>query len=277
VEAAVASLSETARADADQIASRADQSAAAQKAATGQLSKDFYAVKSAINAADARIASIISTIDDLFMRPYLDIASFSGAAIQLVEYPGLFLGTVAARVSMFVRLGKRIITGLPAAMSFSIDQIAAALSGELWLNAILCGLGTTVTDGLPETRAEALSILRQFRDFSTISVAALDTLAKATSGNAIGDQYFPRAASSESVLAVNAAVARYVMGIAFSLKTEKRIVLERPTNPMLLSIREYNCTAADADYYFSLLCRSNNLHGKELLLLDRGREVVVYT
>jgi hypothetical protein len=177
---------------------------------------------------------------------------------------------------MFAKLGSRIITDLPAAVTFSAGQIAAALTGELWINSALIGMGNTITESVPRTRAEAISCLRQFRDFSTQATAALDALAKASAANAIEDQYFPRASATESVLALNSAVSRYLLNIAFSLRTEKRIVLERPTSPLLLTVREYNCTAANADEYFDLLCRSNDLHGKELLLLDRGREIVIY-
>jgi hypothetical protein len=218
----------------------------------------------------------MGTINDLTMQPYLDVAALSGAVIQLVESPGLVLGSAASRISMFARLGSRIITDLPAAIDFSRDKITAALTGELWINAVLCGMGTTVTQSLPETRAESLSILSQYRSFATESRDALDALAKASATNPIEGQYFPRATSAEAVLSLNAAVSRYILRVAFDLKTEKRITLARPTNPMLLAIKEYNCSAAEADYYFDLLCRSNNLHGRELLLLDRQREIVVY-
>jgi hypothetical protein len=137
-------------------------------------------------------------------------------------------------------------------------------------------MATTVIESLPETRAQALSALSQYRAFAAASRDALDALAKASAGNAIEEQYFPRAARAEAVLTLNAAVARYLTGIAFDLKTEKRIILERPANPMLLAVREYGATAANADAAFDLLCRSNNLHGRELLLLDRMREIVIY-
>jgi hypothetical protein len=177
---------------------------------------------------------------------------------------------------MFVKLGNRIITDLPAAITFSVDQIAAALTGELWLNSALIGMGNTITDGLPETRAESISCLRQFRDFSAKVTAALDALAKASAANAIENQYFPRASAAEAILTLNAEVSRYLLTVAFDLKTEKRITLERPTSTMLLAVKEYKTSAAGADAAYDLLCRSNNLHGKELLLLDRGREVVIY-
>jgi hypothetical protein len=276
VKAATAALAEAAIADASGIAPRASASAFALRSATSQLRKGLDAVKKALRSASARVTAIMGSINDLLLQPYLDIAAISGAVIQLAESPGLFIGNISSRVSMFAKLGRRIMADLPAAVNFSSNQIAAALSGELWLDAIAAGMGTTVTEGLPETRAEALAALRGYREFAAASRNALGALAKASAGSAITDQYFPRAASAETVLTLNAAVARYVMDIAFSLRAEKTITLERPENPMLLAIREYGASAANADYYFDLLARSNGLHGRELLLLDRNREVKIY-
>jgi hypothetical protein len=276
VDDAVSDLSQGACSDAAPIDFKAAESAAATQSAAQQFRKGLDAVKSVLRSANARIAAIIGTINDLTMQSYLDVAALSGAVIQLAESPGLVAGSVASRISMFVRLGRRIITDLPAAVDFSRDKIAAALTGELWINAVLCGMGTTITESLPETRAESLSILSQYRAFAAESRDALDALAKATAGNPIEDQYFPRASAAEAVLSLNAAINRYVLDVAFDLKTEKRITLERPTSPMLLAIKEYGATAASADAAFDLLCRSNNLHGRELLLLPANREIVIY-
>jgi prophage DNA circulation protein len=276
VKRAVSALKKSAQDDASRMSFFAALAAAMQSAAQ-QFRKGVDAVKGVLHSANARVTAIMGTINDLSLQPYLDVAALSGAVIQLAESPGLVLGQISNRVSMFVKLGNRIITDLPAAMDFSRDKIAVALTGELWINSALIGMGTTVTQSLPETRAEAISALHQFRDFSAKATAALDALAKASAANPIENQYFPRAASAEAVLTLNAAVSRYILGVAFDLKTEKRITLARPTSPMLLAIQEYNCPAAEADYYFDLLCRSNNLHGRELLLLDRGREIVIYS
>jgi hypothetical protein len=275
VRAAVSYLSDAAKADAAKITKKAASNFAAKRSAAEQFKKGLRAMKSLDHFND-RITAIMETINDLAMRDYLDTASLSGSVIQLLESPGLFLGNTASRLSMFFKLNRSIITGLLDAGSFSYGQIAAAITGELWLNAIAIGMGIAITQDLPETRPEALSILAKYRDSAAASRDALGVLAKATAGNAIEEQYFPRATSAEAVLTLNAAVARYIMGVAFDLKTEKRIVLERPTNPMLLAIREYGAGAANADAAFDLLCRTNNLHGRELLLLDRMREIVIY-
>lgn len=273
VQSAVATLSETALTDAAQIT---QDTATATQSAARQFGKNLQAVRSLLHGANARITGIMGTINDLTMQTYLDIASLSGAVIQLAESPGLFMGNIASRVSMFCKLGRRILTDLPAALNFSASQINAVLTGELWLNAVSCGLGLTITESLPETRVEALSVLRQYRDFVVESRNALDAMAKATAANPIEAQYFPRITSAEAVLTLNAAIAKYVTGAAFDLKTEKRIVLQKPTSPLLLAIAEYGAGADRADAAYDLLCRSNNLHGLELLLLPRQKEVVVY-
>jgi hypothetical protein len=113
-------------------------------------------------------------------------------------------------------------------------------------------------------------------DFNAASRDALEALAQASSGNPIENQYFPRASSAEAVLTLNAAISRYMLGVAFELKMEKSIILDRPTSPLILAIREYRASAVGADAAFDLLCRSNNLSGKELLLLPANREVVIY-
>jgi hypothetical protein len=284
VQSAASALDEAAQADAAQITPKitagaggsAVSQSGARRAVTGVFHKNLEAVNSTLRTKNAGISAIMGNINELLMRPYLDISALTGSVIRLIRSPGLFLGNMASRVSMYVRLGKRIITDIPAAFNFTRDMVAAALTGELWINAVASGLGIAVTSGLPETRAEALSVLSQCRDFATLSRNALDALAKASAAWPVEAQYFPRATSAEAALTMNAAISRYILSAAFNLRAEKRITLERPTSPLLLAIREYGANAAGADAAFDLLCRSNNLHGRELLLLPAGREVAIY-
>lgn len=280
VSAAVSALSETALADAEQISQKAAASAEASQSVARQFRKGLDFVKGALRSANDRITAIMETINDLTMQAYLDVAALSGAVIQLYESPGLFAGSISNRVSMFALLGNRMIADLLAAVGVPQNKPAIALTGELWLNAVACGVGMAITEKSPQTRGEALAALRLYRAFLERSAAVLDALAKASAiapgRSSIREQYFPRVASAEAILTLNAAIARHMMSVAFDLKTEKRIVLDRPTSPLFLTIREYNCTAANADYYYDLLCRSNNLLGRELLLLPAGREVVIY-
>jgi hypothetical protein len=218
----------------------------------------------------------MGTINDLITSAILDEASLSGALIQLMESPGLFLGNLAARVQQFTRLGRQIIADLPAAASFSSSQIAAAMTGELWLNAITTGIGTAIASGSPETREEVMAVLSLYESFTLSTQAALDTLGAATAGNPIETQYFPRAASAEAVLALSAAVNRYLLTAMLDLKSERRITLDRPRVPAEIVINEMGANSGSFDTLFADFCRWNSLHARRILLLNAGEEVILY-
>jgi hypothetical protein len=285
VDSAVADLSTATLVDAGRLQAAVSNPVAARSAAS-RIRDAVMTVRDTMQTANRKIVGLTDKINNLTMEAYLDIASISGAFIELMQSPGLFIGNIASRIAMFGRLGNRImayIAGLAPASGgggSGVGSAAAAmarpLTAELLLSAVTCGMGTSVTEGAPETRAEAVSALRNYQDFSTRSQAALEAAAKSTAGNPIEKQYFPRPASTEAVLTLNAVIAGYVSETVFNLKTEKRVILERPENPMLLAIREYGANASNADFYFSFLARSNNLHGRELLLLPANKEVILY-
>jgi hypothetical protein len=129
---------------------------------------------------------------------------------------------------------------------------------------------------MPETRREALAVPAEYRCFTGEAQAALDKVAVLTANSRIENQFVARAESGEAVARLNAAVTRYLMGAMYGLKIERRMVLDRPRAPLEIAITEYKASGEQADYYYELFCRTNNLHGRELLLLAAGREVVLY-
>jgi hypothetical protein len=232
------------------------------------------AITSQIKQANARINAIENQINELVTGTYMDVAALSGAVIQLVESPGLMVGSMKSKIDSFSMLGRKIIQNLPAATKLSAQQISGVVTGELFLRSITAGMALSVISELPETRPEALSTLSQYLAFTHDVQAALDDAAKETEGNSFAGQYFP--GSTEEVANLNSAVTRYLMGVLFNLKIEKRIILDRPTAPLALAIKEYGAAAGNADYYFDFLIRTNGLSGRDILLLDTGREVKIY-
>ena len=201
--------------------------------------------------------------------------------IALIEAPNLMLGSVVLRNALLANLGQRIINNFPDDQRLSRNMNAAstintALSGQLFLNTITAAMATTIIAEMPETRREALSVLTRYQRFTSDSQASLDRLAKATRGRPIEKQFISRASSGEAITTLNAAVAKYLLNAIFDLRIEKRIVLDRPRTPLEIAITEYKSTGENADYHYELLCRTNGFHGRELLLLSTGREVVIY-
>jgi prophage DNA circulation protein len=239
-----------------------------------KVKQSMSAITGAVKQVNARINAIENQINELTTGTYMDVAALSGAVIQLVESPGLMAGNIASKVSSFATLGRRIVADLGNAATFSTAQINGVVTGELFLRSITAGMALSAISELPETRPEALSVLSQYLAFTRDVQAALDAAAKKTEGNSFSGQYFP--GSTGEVANLNSAVIRYLLGSIFDLKIEKVIVLDRPRAPIEIAITEYKAEAGNADYYFDFLIRTNGLSGREILLLDTGREVKIY-
>jgi len=257
-----------------------------------KVNKVRAAVRNIANLPNQIINDIQSVINEVSTEVYLDIASISGSVISLIEAPALISGSVSSKIAMFANLGKQIMSDLSGGSSSNTansenaenlantadtaNAVNSALTSQLFLNAITVAMAQAVISDTPETRREALSALNQYRRFTSEAQAALDKAAEMTAGAKIESQFVARAASGEAIADLNAAVAKYLMGAMFNLKIERRVVLDRQRSPLEIAVTEYKATGESADYYYEFFCRTNNLHGRELLLLNAGREVVIY-
>jgi prophage DNA circulation protein len=232
--------------------------------------------RSSIISANARINAIQEQINQLTTEAYLDVASIAGSVIELIEAPALMAGSISSKISMFANLGRRIMEDLPNAVARTAAVLNSALTSQLFLNAVTIAMARAVISDLPETRREALSVLNQYRRFTAEAQAALDGAAEMTADGRIESQFVARANSGEAIADLNAAVAKYLMGAMFNLKIERRITLDRQRSPFEIAVTEYKATGESADYYYEFFCRTNGLHGREQLLLNAGREVVIY-
>jgi hypothetical protein len=64
---------------------------------------------------------------------------------------------------------------------------------------------------------------------------------------------------------------QYLLSQFFNLATEKRFIIKNRRSPLEVCVTEYG----SIDYY-DLFIESNELSGDEILLLNPGREVVIY-
>jgi len=284
VETAVEAVNEASVAD---MAAVKQETISQGKAIANAIKKGVNAVKGVIHSVDAAINAAQRTINNLVNETYLDIAAISGGIISLIETPALMYSSLSSKIAMFQNLGNRIKDDFSAALdlyggSGEISETKAvelgntALTAQFFLDTVTAAMATAIISEPAETRREALSVLNEYRQFTAEAQAALDRAAKMTANNRIENQYVARAQSGEAIATLNAAVGRYVLGSLFSLKIERRLTLDRPRAPLELAITEYKATGESADYYYDFLCRTNHLHGRELLLLPTGREVVIY-
>jgi prophage DNA circulation protein len=271
----------------EEIAAQATSILAKVQSFTAAVKSLVRKIRSVITAVANIQNTIIGTINAVANFTRSVITSVAGAVISLIQFPGLFAGTVRSQIESFKNMGANLMNDFQEAVSSAGSDSgvtsnkarelkSAAAANMLSLSAIAGGMALVVTSTPPETRAEALAALKAWTAYIADMEASIESAAKATANLPIEDQITGRAASAEAVRTLNAAVIRYLMYAAFNAKTERWITLEKPESPLLIAIREYGAGADNADEAFNLFCRSNDLHGRELLLLDRGREVLVY-
>ena len=246
------------------------------KAAGDAIKQGTAAIIGSTVLQDANIAAIEREIHNLANEPTLDLFAIASRVISLIQTPDRLVGSINAKIAAYANFGRRIINALPREGTSFSNAITASLIGQLFLNIITAGMGKTITSELMETRREALSALNAYLCFTTETQAALDFAVAATANNRIEQQFVARAHSGEMIATLNAAVVRYLLGAMFDLKIERRITLDRPRSPKEIALTEYRASKENADYYVDLFCKTNHLHGKDLLLLPASREVVIY-
>jgi prophage DNA circulation protein len=271
VESAVEAVNAATVAD---MAAVAQETVSQSKSVAISVRQGVNKIKSAIRTVNADIMAAQTQINEITNGAYMEITTIAGEVIGLIEGPGLMLGSISSKITMLINLGRRIMEDIINATAPIVN--AAILVGQLFLNAITAGLAQSVISDMPETRREALSVLAEYRRFTGEAQAALDKVAALTANSRIENQFVARAQSGEAIAQLNAAVTRYLMGAMYGLKIERRMVLDRPRASLEIAITEYKASGEQADYYYELFCRTNNLHGRELLLLQAGREVVLY-
>lgn len=227
------------------------------------VAKQFNAISDSINRG----------IDVLVSQP-LTLGFQTGILLQT---PARSLAQIKARLSAYKDLAASIIGGTESTLT-AIDEgggvtspsLAAEASNEfhtanLFASTAVAGsvLSAVDTQFLNKTAAleAAEDILEQMDTATVWKDDAYRTLDQIDQGEA----YQPL---QDAV----ALVAGFLIDISFSLKQERRIVLDRDRNIVELAAELYGAIDDELDF----LITSNNLSGSEIINLPRGREIVYY-
>lgn len=207
-------------------------------------------------------ASINAGIDTLIGDP-LSLAFQTGLLIQA---PARSTASIRDRLSAYAGLASSI-TSVPGAVATDTGrrETNQFRGRDLFASASVTGSVLSVVNNQFETKPAALQaaedVLEQFervaawRDDNYTVLEAIDT----------GEAY---QALQEAV----ALTAGFLVFISFSLKQERRVVLDRARTIIDLSAELYG----DVDGQLDFLISSNSLTGSEILELPRGRAIVYY-
>lgn len=211
---------------------------------------------------DAIFNSINTGIDVLVSTP-IDLAF---QTILLVQSPGRALTNIEARLTAYGDLSESIISGSGVAVQ-GLDSSNSNTfhTNDLYSSTLLTGSVLSVVNneffskpeaiGAAEIILEQLAALVEWRDDNFESLGEIDT----------GGAY-------QKLLASVSVAVGFLVEISFSLKQERRIILDRDRSIIDLVAELYGEIDSQLDFFIS----SNNLTGSEIIELPAGREIVYY-
>lgn len=208
-------------------------------------------------------ASINEGIDTLVRDP-LTLAS---QTTQLIQAPARAAAAISDRLAAYADLAGALISGDGADTSISYDSRTRNTfrTKDLYASTYVTGSIVSTVNNQFETKTQAIAaaedVLAQFdnlvawRDSMFADLDEIDT----------GETY-------QQLQEAVALTAGFLVEISFTLKQERRVVLDRARTIIDLAAELYG----EVDPQLDFLIASNSLSGSEILELPRGREIVYY-
>lgn len=212
---------------------------------------------------DAIYDSINEGIDVLIAQPL----TLAFQTTQLLQSPARALTNIQARLDAYGDLANSIISGDGAVVSPGNDSTNSNQfhTNDLYASTYVTGSVVSVVNNTFTTKTEALEaaelVLTQLEDVTAWRDDNFQSLAEVDTG-----------AAYQQLQEAVALTAGFLVEISFSLKQERRIVLDRDRTIIDLAAELYGSVDDQLDF----LINSNNLTGSEILELPRGREIVYY-
>jgi prophage DNA circulation protein len=223
------------------------------KAFLNSLSDGVAAVTAEFNAIND---SINEGLDLLVGQPL----TLAFQTMQLVQAPGRALASVTDKLAAYENLANSLLKNMDELLS-----VNNFILKDLFASGYVTGSLISVLNSQFETRIAAIeaaaSILAQFDEVNTWKDENLTELDMIDTG-----------AAYQQLQASVALVAGYLVEISFTLKQERRIVLDRARTIVDLTAELYG----EIDESIDFLIESNNFSGSEIIELPKGKEVVYY-
>lgn len=205
---------------------------------------------------DAIVDSVNSGIDVLIDEPL----ALAFQTALLIQAPARALTSITSRLVAYNDLAQSII-----AQGIAANSENEFRTQDLYASSYVTGSIVSTVNNQFLTKTDAISaaeaVLTQFetvaawRDDNFESLAVIDT-----------------GAAYQKLQEAVAITAGFLVEISFSLKQERRIILDRNRTLIDLAAELYGAIDSELDFLIS----SNDLSGSEILELPAGREIVYY-
>jgi len=207
--------------------------------------------------------SITQGIDTLIGQP-LDLAFQTSLLIQA---PARAAASIADRLQAYGGLASSILAGDGANTSNEsrANQVNRFRAADLTASGAVTGSIVSVVNN---QFSQKTSALRAAEDV----LAQFDAVNNWKDDNLVALELIDTGGAYQRLQEAVALTTGFLVEISFTLKQERRIVLDRARTIIDLSAELYGSVDDQLDF----LIQSNNLTGSEILELPRGREIVYY-
>jgi prophage DNA circulation protein len=222
----------------------------------------------------AEMESIKRDIDVVLAVIPLDIIAVAGQLQQLIQLPALAVEDTSSRLDAYGNFASDISLSLtPDAVGTSnYNRVAIQ---ELALTSAMAAVADISTTGDILSRPEAVGIIDTNIELFESSTNALDATQELFKNEPIDTQYFSQSQSYPQASRLVGLTVEYLLRAAFDLKVEKRFILDRQRNPVMVALEEYG-SPGENDANINLFIDTNKLEDIEHLIMQAGRELVVY-
>ena len=215
-----------------------------------EVQSEFNAISDSINRG----------IDVLVGQPL----ALAAQTAQLIQAPSRAFALISAKLDAYKNLANSIIHTNGGSTSISPDNLDF-YTKDLYASCHLTGSILSTVNTQFNTRVDAIKaaneVLTQFDDLTAWKDTNLTSLGLIDSGSAY-----------QQLQNAVALTAGFLVEISFTLKQERRIILDRSRTIVDLAAELYGSIDDQLDF----LIDSNDLSGLEILELPKGREIVYY-
>lgn len=208
---------------------------------------EFNAINDSINAG----------IDLLVGQPL----ALAFQVTQMIQAPARALASIQARLQAYRDLATALISGDGA----DVSNVNELRTNDLNVSGYVTGSVISVINNQFVTKTEAITaaeeVLSQLDDVVAWRDAQFEALEEIDNG-----------ATYQKLQEAVALTVGFLVEISFTLKTERRLILDRARTPIDLVAELYGTVDSELDFFIT----SNDLSGSEILEIPKGREIVYY-
>lgn len=210
---------------------------------------------------NAVVSSINQGVDILIADPL----TLAFQTAQLIQAPARAAADITARLEAYSNLAGDILSTVIEDKGNDSRNSNRFHAEDLYTSLYLTGAVVSVLNTEFDTKTEALSAAEGL-------IAELDKTVAWRDDNYAALEEIDTGGSYQKLQESVSLAAGFLVELSFSLKQERRVVLDRARTIVDLAAELYG----EVDGKLDFLINSNSLTGSEILELPRGREIVYY-